>query len=496
VGNPTGFKEFNRETAPYRDATQRVLDFKEIYTEHDEKRLTTQGARCMDCGVPFCQSNAPMSHRIGRAGCPIHNLIPEWNDLVYRGHWRDALDRLHATNNFPEFTGRVCPAPCEGSCVLGVTSPPVAIKNIEMAIIDKGFERGWVVADPPVMRTGKKVAIIGSGPAGLSAAAQLNKAGHKVTVYERSDRPGGLLMYGIPNMKLDKLNVVLRRIKLLEEEGIEFVTNANVGDGKANTLSINDIVTVSDAVLLATGATNPNNLPIPGRDLDGVHFAIEFLHANTKSLLDSGLEDGNFINAKDKKVIVIGGGDTGTDCLGTSMRHGCKTIVNFEIVPQPPLERSEGNPWPEFPMIFKIDYGHEEAAARFNQDPRVFSISSVNFVDDGSGRISGINTIDVIPKSGRFEPVKGTERHWEADLVFLALGYRGPEHYVSDPLNLEYDERSNYKAEKGVFQTSAVKVFACGDCRGGQSLVVRAISEGREAARAIDNFLCDSIILP
>ena len=484
VGKATGFQEHDRVAAPYRNAVERIADFQEIYTEHDGARLATQASRCMDCGVPFCQS-PDMIH--GRSGCPIHNLIPEWNDLVYRGHWRDALDRLHKTNNFPEFTGRVCPAPCEGSCVLGITDPPVTIKNIEMAIIDRGFEEGWVVPAPPPERTGKQVAVVGSGPAGLAAAAQLNKAGHAVTVYERADRIGGLLMYGIPNMKLDK-GIVQRRVDLMREEGVEFRVNANVGGGDG-AISVADLANGADAVLLATGATVPNNLPIPGRDLVGVHFAMEFLTANTKSLLDSDHKDGAYINAKDKNVIVIGGGDTGTDCIGTAMRHGCKTLTNFEIVPEPPQQRAGDNPWPTWPFIFRVDYGHEEAAAKFNRDPRVYRTSAVEFVGNGDGRVVSLVAADFETVDGRFAKVEGSEKTWEADLVLLAMGFRGPEHYASEPLGLELDARSNYKADKGAYRTSHPKVFAAGDCRSGQSLVVRAINEGREAADAIDRAL-------
>src|SRR5690606_35055220 len=307
-------------------------------------------------------------------GCPVYNLIPEWNDLVYHGRWQEALDRLHKTNNFPEFTGRVCPAPCEGACVLGINEPPVTIKNIEQAIIDKGFENGWVVANPPSFRTGKKVAIVGSGPAGLAAAAQLNQAGHEVTVYERADRIGGLLMYGIPNMKLEK-EVVNRRVQLLEAEGVKFVVNADVGGTGANAIDVEELLTQVDALCLATGATKPRNLNIPGREGDGVHFAMDFLTQNTRSLLDSNLEDGNYISAKDKNVIVIGGGDTGTDCIATSLRHGCKSLVNFEIMPRPPVERAEDNPWPLWPKIYREDYGHIESQHRFGADPRTYSIS-------------------------------------------------------------------------------------------------------------------------
>ena len=476
MGKTTGFKEHNREPAPYRNATERIADFKEIYTGHDVQRLTNQASRCMDCGVPFCQS--PDINPINaRSGCPIYNLIPEWNDLVYSGQWRDALDRLHKTNNFPEFTGRVCPAPCEGSCVLGITDPSVTIKNIEMAIIDRGFAEGWVTPIAPQSRTGKKVAVVGSGPAGLAAAAQLNSAGHQVTVYEREDRIGGLLMYGIPNMKLDKKEVVGRRVDLLREEGVEFVANADIGDGQNGTRSVTEILSDVDALLLATGATVPRDLLIPGRDLNGVHFAMEFLTKHTKSLLDSNLEDGKYISAKDKNVIVIGGGDTGTDCLGTSMRHLCKTLTNFELFPTPPSERSPSNPWPLWPTIFQVDYGHEEAAAKFNKDPRVYSISTTEFVGDDKGNLRGLKTMDVSFENGDFKNVEGSERTWDAELVFLSMGFLGPEHYISKPLGIELDDRSNYSAKKGKYQTSVTGVFSAGDCRSGQSLVVRAISE-------------------
>ncbi len=487
MGKTTGFMEFERVAEPYRDAAARILDFREIYTEHDVPQLETQGARCMDCGVPFCQSGE---------GCPIHNLIPEWNDLVYRGHWREALDRLHKTNNFPEFTGRVCPAPCEGACVLGITDPAVTIKNIEMAIIDRGFKEGWVVPMPPKTRTGKTVAIVGSGPAGLSAAAQLNQAGHKVTVYERADRIGGLLTYGIPNMKLEKVRIVQRRLALMREEGIEFVTNADIGDGTNGGIDAEALLEASDALLLSTGATVPRNLPVPGRELDGVHFAMEFLAANTRSLLDSNLADRNFISAKGKDVVVIGGGDTGADCIGTAMRHGCKSLRNFELFPSAPPQRAPNNPWPLYPNILRVDYAHQESAAKFGDDPRLYCINTVEFTDDGNGGLAGMRTVDVALEDGRFRDLEGTERVWEAQLVFLAMGFLGPEHAVSERLGVVYDQRSNYRAEKGVHKTNRDGVFAAGDCRGGQSLVVRAINEGREAAREIDRFLTGSTLLP
>lgn len=485
MGKVTGFKEFARHAAPYRDTSERVLDFQEIYTAHDVERLATQGARCMDCGVPFCQS---------AEGCPVHNVIPEWNDLVYRNLWREALDRLHKTNNFPEFTGRVCPAPCEGACVLGITDPAVAIKNIEMAIVDRGFAEGWIVPEPPAHRTGKSIAIVGSGPAGLAAAAQLNRAGHSVTVHEREDRIGGLLTYGIPNMKLDK-DVVERRVNLLREEGIRFETAADVGDGSGATCNSRDLLRDNDALLLTTGATNPRDLPIPGRDLAGVHFAMDFLTANTRSYLDSALDDGNYISAKNKHVIVIGGGDTGADCIGTALRHGCKSLVNFEILDRPPADRAANNPWPTWPTIFRVDYAHEESAHRFGEDPRVYCISGKEFVGE-DGHLSGITTTQVRWTDDGIEEIPDTQQTWEADLILLAMGFLGPEHYLSDVLGVNYDARSNYRAEYGRYSTNVPKLFAAGDCRRGQSLVVRAINEGREAAREIDRYLTGQSLLP
>lgn len=483
MGKVTGFKEFEREVEPYRDASERSLDFKEIYTDHQPEHLQTQGARCMDCGVPFCQS---------ANGCPVHNLIPEWNDLVYRNRWREALDRLHKTNNFPEFTGRVCPAPCEGACVLGITDPAVTIKNIECSIVDKGFDEGWIVPEIPETRSDKSIAIVGSGPAGLTAAAQLNRAGHTVTVYERADRIGGLLMYGIPNMKLDK-HFVDRRVDILRAEGITFVTNADVGGQGDNAVDIKKLVADNDAVLLATGATLARDLNIPGREGDGVHLAMEFLTANTKSLLDSNLEDGNYISATDKKVIVIGGGDTGNDCIGTSIRHNCQSLVNFELLPKPPIDRAPNNPWPLWPRIHRVDYGHAEAGDKFGDDPRVFQVASKEFLRDGDGKLLGIVTVNVDDK---LQEIPGTEKTWEADLVFLSMGFLQPEHYLNEALGMETDGRGNFVADKEKYQTSIPKVYAAADCRRGQDLVVRAINEGREAARAIDIDLMGSSQLP
>ncbi|QDU80390.1 Glutamate synthase [NADPH] small chain [Polystyrenella longa] len=494
MGDPTGFKSIERQLPSDRDAKLRILDWNEFHNHMSEDEMRSQGARCMDCGVPFCHTGDLIANMA--SGCPVNNLIPEWNDLIYRNRWREALDRLHLTNNFPEFTGRVCPAPCEGSCVLGINEPAVTIKHNEVSIIDRGFEEGWVVACPPESRTGKKVAVVGSGPAGLAAAAELNKAGHEVTVYERSDRIGGLLMYGIPSMKLEK-PVVERRVTLLEEEGIKFVTNMEIGkDIQAEQLKKD-----FDSVVLCTGATKPRDLNMPGREFKGVHFAMEFLHQNTKSLLDSNLEDDNYITAKDKHVIVIGGGDTGNDCLGTSMRHGCKSLVNLEIVPEPPTERAADNPWPQWPKIFRVDYGHEEAAAVFGDDPRQFQVSTVEFIGDDKGNLTGLKTVEVdwskpIPGGAPFSPIPGTERVLKADLVFLALGFLGPESPVAEQLGVTCDNRSNYEAEYGNYATNVDGVFAAGDCRRGQSLIVWAINEGRGVARECDRYLMGSTQLP
>jgi NAD(P)H-dependent glutamate synthase small subunit len=492
MGKPTGFKEFQRKTEAYRDVSVRLGDYGEIFSgKHDVQQLKIQGARCMDCGVPFCQSGN---------GCPISNLIPEWNDLVYHGQWDDALDRLHKTNNFPEFTGRVCPAPCEGSCVLGITNPAVTIKNIEHAIIDYGFEQGWVKPVVPSSRTGKTVAVVGSGPAGLAAAAQLNKAGHSVTVYERADRIGGLLMYGIPNMKLGK-DIVQRRVDIMHAEGIEFITNADVGGTGENAISVEFLKKENDAVLLATGATRARDLEVKGRELKGIYPAMEFLTANTRSLLDSNLEDGHYISAAGQNVIVIGGGDTGTDCIGTSLRHGCKSLVNFELLPMPPEQRADDNPWPLWPVIHRTDYGHEESAHSFGRDPREYCILTKEFVGDENGKVSGLTTVMVKwakSADGRWQmdEVPGSEKTWQADLVLLSMGFLGPEHYVSDALGIDYDARSNYSAQYGVYKTSVDGVYTAGDCRRGQSLVVWGINEGREAAREIDRDLMGSTQLP
>ncbi len=505
MGKPTGFKEFERQVVPYRSPLERANDFLEIFTGAQEDKLRTQGARCMDCGVPFCQSNH---------GCPIDNLIPEWNDLVYHGRWRDALDRLHKTNNFPEFTGRTCPAPCEGACVLGITDPPVTIKNIENAIIDRGWMEDWVVPQPPLEESGRSVAIVGSGPAGLTAAQQLRRAGHSVTVFERADRIGGLLMYGIPWMKLGK-DVVERRLNQMREEGVEFRTCVHVGrheEFASGTMTgimqerghnvefvdPHELLEDFDVLLLATGATKPFDPTgrCPGRDLGGIYNAMDFLTRNTKSLLDSKLRDNHYTSAKDLDVIVIGGGDTGADCIGTALRHGAKSITNFELLDKPPAERATNNPWPQWPRVYRVDYSHAEWQAKSGHDPRAYNVMTQAFVGE-NGKVTGVKTVSVdwsTPgEKAPFSEVPGSEKVWPADIVLLATGFVGPELEVGDMLGIEVGEPrrgwQTFAAEHGEFTTNVPRVFAAGDCRRGQSLVVWAINEGRGVARAIDTYL-------
>ena len=476
MGKVTGFKEFDRKTQSYRPETIRIQDYGEIFSgTHDEAHLQQQGARCMDCGVPFCQSDD---------GCPINNLIPEWNDLVYGDKWQEALSRLLKTNNFPEFTGRVCPAPCEGACVLGMNNPAVTIKNIEQSIIDKGFEAGLIKPYSVEYRTGKRVAIVGSGPAGLAAADELNKLGHKATVLERDDRLGGLLMYGIPNMKLGK-DVVERRINLMKDSGIEFITNVNVGKDITTEALEQDF----DAIIFTTGATKARDLPVENRDANGVHLAMEYLTQSTKSLLDFGDANQAQLNAKDKNVIVIGGGDTGTDCIATAIRQGAKSVVNFELMSKPPVERADNNPWPQWPLIYRVDYGHSEAKEVFGDDPRAYQLMTESFVKNDQGQLTGINTINVELAGGQLNEIPGTEKTWDADLALLSMGFVSPEHELSDDAGINLDERDNYQAEYGDYQTSRKGVFAAGDCRRGQSLVVWAINEGRGVAAAVDQYL-------
>jgi len=493
MGKPTGFLDYARELPLDRPALERLKDWNEFHLHPVEARLREQAARCMDCGTPFCHTGKILNGMA--SGCPINNLIPEWNDLVSCGLWREALERLHKTNNFPEFTGRVCPAPCEGSCNAGLVTAPVTIKEIECAIIDRGWDEGWVQPHPPAVRTDKSVAIVGSGPAGLAAAAQLNRAGHTVTVFERADRPGGLLMYGIPNMKLDK-RLVQRRVDLLAAEGVRFVTHTEVGvNYDPRRLRAN-----FDALILCTGATKPRDLPVEGRDLRGIHFAMEYLTANTRRLLD-GRANGAFIDATGKDVVVVGGGDTGTDCCGTALRQGCRSLVQLEILPRPPLERAPDNPWPEWPKIYRVDYGQEEAAAVFGADPRVYLTTVKKFLGDAHSHVAGVRTVQVTwekDAQGRYLPkeVPGTEKELPAQLVLLAMGFLGPEPTLLDQLGLERDPRSNIKAEHGRFHTNLPGVFAAGDCRRGQSLVVWAINEGRGAARECDRYLMGETVLP
>lgn len=495
MSTPTGFMEYKRELAVDRDPLERIKDWEEFHLHMSEEQLSTQGARCMDCGTPYCHTGIELAGSV--SGCPVNNLIPEWNNLIYRGRWKEALDRLHKTNNFPEFTGRVCPAPCEGSCTVGLIGDPVTIKSIEQAIIDKGYEEGWVVPNPPQMRTGKRVAVVGSGPAGLAAAAQLNKAGHTVTVYERADRIGGLLTYGIPTMKLDK-GVVQRRVDILEAEGIEFVTNTEIGKDIEGPQLVADF----DAVVLCGGATKPREVVIEGRELNGVHLAMDYLNGTIKSYLDSNLEDGNYISAKDKNVIVIGGGDTGTDCVATALRHGCKSVTQFGTVAKAPLERDAvNNPWPQFPHVYTLDYAQEEAKALYGSDPRAFSVLTKKFVGDENGNLKELHTVQIeryIDESGRkiYKEIPGTEKVWPADIVLIAIGFEGPDSTLVDQFKVEQDRRTNIKASYGKYTTNVDKIFAAGDIRRGQSLIVWAINEGREAAREVDKYLMGSSILP
>ena len=488
MGNPTGFLDIDRKNHQNEDELVRIGHWNEFHVNMTDSAVGEQASRCMDCGVPFCHNSSELSGVT--SGCPVNNLIPDWNDKVYKNQWEEALRLLLKTNNFPEFTGRVCPAPCEGSCVLGINEPPVTIKNHEYAIIEKAFDSGWIQAQAPKHRTGKTVAIIGSGPAGLAADDELNQLGHQVTVFERADRIGGLLMYGIPNMKLDKEKVVERRIQIMMEEGITFKHSIEVGKD----VSFQSLKTDFDSIVICIGATVPRDLPVEGRSLNGIYFAMDFLQKNTKSLLDSNHEDGEFINAHDKDVIVIGGGDTGTDCVATSLRHGCKSIRQLEILAKPPLERAADNPWPEFPKTYNLDYGQEEAKAKFGDDPREYGVMTKSFIGNESGKLTGIKLIDVTWKSsgnGQMSPVEveGSEREYNADLVLLSMGFLGPEATIIDEASLETTSRSNIEAEYGSFETNVEGVFAAGDCRRGQSLVVWAINEGRAVAEQCHQFL-------
>ncbi|PLT35113.1 glutamate synthase small subunit [Bacillus sp. V5-8f] len=493
MGKATGFLEYEREKAKERSPLTRLNDWKEYSTPFSDEKLSRQGARCMDCGTPFCHMG--MEVQGTTTGCPIHNLIPEWNDLVYRGKWKEALDRLLKTNNFPEFTGRVCPAPCEGSCTLAISDPAVAIKSIERTIIDKGFENGWIKPRIPAKRTGKKIAIIGSGPAGLASADQLNQAGHTVTVFERADRPGGLLMYGIPNMKLEK-GIVERRIKLLSQEGIDFVTNTEVGKD----ITAEELKHQFDAVILCTGAQKQRNLDIDGREAKGIHFAMDYLTSTTKSLLDSNFEDGQFIDVEGQDVIVIGGGDTGADCVATALRQKCRSVVQFGKHPLLPATRTPENMWPAYPNVFTLDYAYEEAEAKFGNDPRQYSIQTKKIVNDENGHVKELHTIQmekIQHENGQyiFKEIPGTEKVWPAQHVFIAIGFEGTE----QPLLQQFGVKAtNQKVDAvyGDFSTNVEGVFAAGDARRGQSLIVWAINEGREVAREVDRYLMGSTVLP
>ncbi|MEQ1871086.1 MAG: glutamate synthase subunit beta [Vicinamibacterales bacterium] len=478
MGKVTGFIEIQRKKHPSRPVTERLQDWNEVYVSFPEQPLKDQAARCMDCGIPFCHN-----------GCPLGNLIPDWNDLVYRDRWQTAIERLHATNNFPEFTGRLCPAPCEGACVLGINSDPVSIKAVEVSIIDRAFEEGWVVAQPPETRTGRRVAVVGSGPAGLAAAQQLNRAGHTVTVFERADRIGGLLRYGIPEFKMEKRHLD-RRLQLMVEEGVHFQTNANIGDS----IAVGELKAQFDAIVLATGATEPRDLPVPGRELSGVHFAMEFLTLQNRRNEGDTVADEDFISAKDKHVIIIGGGDTGADCLGTAHRHGAASVHQLELLAQPPDERAAGNPWPLWPNIFRVSSAHEEGGER------LYSIATHHFSGDASGRVTTLHAsrVEMVNNGGRmeFKPVAGSEFTLKADLVLLAMGFTGPEKPgLLTSFGVKLTERGNVWRDER-WMTSVPGVFAAGDVQRGQSLIVWAIAEGRSAAKGVDQYLMGTSTLP
>ena len=488
MGKPTGFLDYERETGKVIPPLERIKNFNEFHLPLPLKKQKLQGARCMDCGTPFCQSGVLFNGMV--SGCPLNNLIPEWNDLVYCGNWKQAYNRLHKTNSFPEFTCRVCPAPCEVACTCNLNGQPTSIKENEMSIIETAYREGYVKPMPPKVRTGKRVAIVGSGPSGLAAADLLNKRGHQVTVFERRDRIGGLLRYGIPNMKLDK-KIIDRKLDIMRAEGVEFVTNANVGEN----YKAADLMNQFDSVILACGASNPRDIKVPGREAKGIYYAVDFLTATTKSLLDSNLKDGKFISAKGKKVMVIGGGDTGNDCVGTSIRHGCESIIQLEMMPKPPVTRLPNNPWPQWPRILKTDYGQEEAIAVFGKDPRVYQTTVKEFIADGKGNLKKAVLVKLESKkdekTGRMMmvPIEGSEQEIEVDLVLIAAGFLGSQEYVTKAFGVEVNERTNVKTEPGKFQTNVKNVFTAGDMHRGQSLVVWAIREGREVARAVDESL-------
>lgn len=488
MGKPTGFMDYSRQTAEAAAPRERIKNFNEFHIPLSKEEQQTQAARCMACGVPFCQSGMELMGMT--SGCPLHNLVPEWNDLVYTGNWEQAYNRLAKTNNFPEFTSRVCPALCEAACTCGHYGDAVSVKENEHGIIENAYEQGFARPKPPKVRTGKKVAVIGSGPAGLAAADQLNKRGHQVTVYEREDRIGGLLMYGIPNMKLEK-HVIDRKVNIMREEGVEFITGANVGKDVKTAKLLKEY----DRIILACGAKNPRDIKAPGRDAKGIYFAVDFLSATTKSLLDSDLRDNKYISAKGKKVVIIGGGDTGNDCVGMSIRHGASSVTQLEMMPKAPDQRADNNPWPQWPKVCKTDYGQEEAIALFGHDPRMYQTTVKEFLKDKNGKLCGLITVKLEnrqdEKTGRMVMAEapGSEQKLEADLVLIAAGFLGTEKYVADAFGIALNERTNVKTEPESYETNVKHVFAAGDMRRGQSLVVWAIREGREVARAVDESL-------
>ena len=488
MGKPTGFMEYEREVSKAVKPGERIKNFNEFHEHLPQEKQMLQGARCMECGVPFCQAGMDICGMT--SGCPLHNLVPEWNDLVYMGNWEQAYNRLKKTNSFPEFTSRVCPALCEAACTCGLNGDAVATKENEYAIIENAYAKGYAQAKPPKVRTGKRVAVVGSGPAGLAVADLLNKRGHSVTVYERSDRVGGLLVYGIPNMKLEK-SVVDRKVKIMEEEGVTFLTGMDVGKDVKGEELLKDY----HRVVLACGSSNARDIQAPGRDAKGIYFAVDFLKANTKSLLDSGLEDGKYVNTKGKNVVIIGGGDTGNDCVGTAMRHGCKSVTQIEMMPKAPDVRAENNPWPEWPKVCKTDYGQEEAIAVFGHDPRIYESTVKEFLKDKNGNLKGVKIVKLSwekdEKSGRMvmKEVQGSEKTLPAEVALIAAGFLGCQKYAADAFGVELNERTNVKTSAGKYETSVKNVFTAGDMHRGQSLVVWAIREGREAARAVDESL-------
>ena len=488
MGKPTGFMDYKREDAPALSVKERIKNYDEFHDPLSKEEQAKQGARCMECGVPFCQSGTMIGTMF--SGCPLNNLIPEWNDLIFKGAWEQAYRRLRITNNFPEFTSRVCPALCEKACTCGANGDAVTVRNNEYSIVENAYNEGYAAPNPPKVRTGKKIAVIGSGPSGLAAADQLNRRGHSVTVFERSDRVGGLLMYGIPNMKLEK-SVIERRIEIMKEEGVEFRTNSNVGKDIESAEILRDF----DRVILACGASNPRDINVKGRDANGIHFAVDFLKSTTKSLLDNDLQDGTYISAKDKNVMVIGGGDTGNDCVGTSVRHGAKSVLQLEMMPKLPDERTENNPWPQWPMVCKTDYGQEEAIEVFGSDPRVYQTTVKEFLKDENGNLKGAVLVKLSPekdkKTGRtvMKEIEGSEYTVDVELVLIAAGFLGSENYVTNAFGVETDGRTNVATGKNSFKTNVENVFTAGDMHRGQSLVVWAIREGRDCAREVDESL-------